>query len=72
MDDPPVEKPLGGAIGHVITHNMNHRAHVLAMLSILGLTALPEGDLLTWETREATRVEASGDTTGAPIRIMVG
>ena len=40
---------FGGTITHVITHNMHHRGEVLHMLSRLGLTDLPEGDLLSWE-----------------------
>lgn len=51
LDDPPTRKTRGGAIGHVITHNMHHRAEVLHMLARLGVEQLPEGDLLTWETR---------------------
>ena len=49
LDDPPQSKTYGGAILHVITHNMHHRGEVLHMLSRLGLTDLPEGDLLSWE-----------------------
>ena len=49
LDDPPQSKSYGGAILHVITHNMHHRGEVLHMLSRLGLTDLPEGDLLSWE-----------------------
>lgn len=51
LDDPPTQKTYGGAICHVITHNMHHRAQVLYMLDKLGLTDLPEGDLLGWEMR---------------------
>jgi len=50
LDNPPKSKTYGGAILHVITHNMHHRAHLLLMLSRLGLTDLPEGDLLGWDT----------------------
>jgi uncharacterized damage-inducible protein DinB len=49
LDDPPKEKTYGGAIAHVLTHSMHHRAQVLYMLRQLGLTALPEGDVLSWE-----------------------
>jgi uncharacterized damage-inducible protein DinB len=49
LDDPPKEKTYGGAIAHVITHSMHHRAQVLFMLRQLGLTDLPEGDVLSWE-----------------------
>ncbi len=40
---------FGGAICHVITHSMHHRAQLLLMLRRLGLTELPEGDVLSWE-----------------------
>ena len=36
LDDPPAEKTYGGAIAHVITHSMHHRAQVIAMLRHLG------------------------------------
>jgi uncharacterized damage-inducible protein DinB len=51
LDDPPTSKTFGGAILHVITHNMHHRGELLHMLSRIGLTDLPEGDLLSWEAR---------------------
>ncbi len=52
----PHESPLrsrsfGGTIAHVITHSMHHRAHVLVMLRSVGVTDLPEGDVLNWERR---------------------
>jgi uncharacterized damage-inducible protein DinB len=50
-DDPPVEKSFGGAIGHVITHNMHHRAEVLHIMQRLGVKNLPEGDLMGWDQR---------------------
>src|SRR5215216_3290724 len=37
LDDPPRAKTFGGTIGHVITHNMQHRAEILHMLTRLGL-----------------------------------
>ena len=49
LDDPPTEKTYGGAIAHVLTHSMHHRAQVLYMLRRLGLEGLPEGDVLSWE-----------------------
>jgi uncharacterized damage-inducible protein DinB len=49
LDDPPREKTYGGAIAHVLTHNHFHRAELLHMLARLGLTDLPEGDVLGWE-----------------------
>lgn len=49
LDDPPRAKTFGGAVAHVITHDMNHRAGLLAMLAQLGVENLPEGDALSWE-----------------------
>jgi uncharacterized damage-inducible protein DinB len=51
LDNPPAQKSFGGAIGHVITHNMHHRAELLHMLHRLGLKNLPEGDLMGWDQR---------------------
>ncbi|MBI1314360.1 DinB family protein [bacterium] len=49
LDDPPQEKSYGGAITHLLTHSMHHRAQVLFLLRSLGVTDLPEGDVLSWE-----------------------
>ncbi|MBI3160761.1 MAG: DinB family protein [Chloroflexi bacterium] len=49
LDDPPAQKSFGGAIGHVITHSMHHRAEAQHMLNRLGLPDVPEGDLMTWD-----------------------
>ena len=49
LDDPPTEKSYGGAIAHVITHSMQHRAQLLYMMRQLGCESLPEGDVLSWE-----------------------
>ena len=49
LEDPPREKTFGGGIAHVITHSMHHRAQLLYMLRRLGVTELPEGDVLSWE-----------------------
>ncbi|HET6233224.1 MAG TPA: DinB family protein [Longimicrobiaceae bacterium] len=43
------EVTLGGVLAHVVTHGMHHRAQVFYMLRRHGLTALPEGDVLSWE-----------------------
>jgi uncharacterized damage-inducible protein DinB len=51
LDDPPAAKTYGGAIAHVITHSMHHRAQVIAMLHRLGVKDVPEGDVLSWEGR---------------------
>jgi uncharacterized damage-inducible protein DinB len=53
LDDPPAEKTYGGAIAHVITHGMHHRAQWLHMLRRLGVEGVPEGDVLGWEARNA-------------------
>jgi uncharacterized damage-inducible protein DinB len=55
LDTPPRAKTYGGAILHVITHDMHHRSEVLHMLARLGLEDLPEGDLLGWEAMQETR-----------------
>ncbi len=49
IDNPPTIKSYGGAIAHVLTHNMHHRAELLHMLARLGVPDLPEGDVLSWE-----------------------
>jgi len=49
LDNPPTEKTFGGAIAHVITHSMHHRAQLLYLLRRLGVDDLPEGDVLSWE-----------------------
>jgi uncharacterized damage-inducible protein DinB len=49
LDDPPTRKTYGGAIAHVITHSMHHRAQLLFLLRQLGIRDLPEGDVLSWE-----------------------
>ncbi|HET6326654.1 MAG TPA: DinB family protein [Planctomycetaceae bacterium] len=52
--DPPQEKTYGGAIAHVITHSMHHRAQLLYMLRKLGVENRPEGDVLSWEHRASS------------------
>jgi uncharacterized damage-inducible protein DinB len=52
LDTPPAPKTYGGAIAHVITHSMHHRAQLLYMMKTIGLRDLPEGDVLSWETRQ--------------------
>jgi len=49
FDDPPRQKSYGGAIGHVLTHDMFHRGELLHILARLGVPDLLEGDLLSWE-----------------------
>ena len=48
-EEPPIPRPFGGMIVHVITHSTHHRAQALYILEQLGLTHLPEGDPLDWE-----------------------
>jgi uncharacterized damage-inducible protein DinB len=50
LDDPPRKKTFGGAIGHVITHNMHHRAQIMFLMESVGLSDHLEGDLLSWES----------------------
>jgi uncharacterized damage-inducible protein DinB len=50
-DGLPVQRSFGGAIGHVITHNMHHRAEIQHMMHRLGLKNVPEGDLMGWDQR---------------------
>ena len=49
LDDPPTKKSYGGAMVHLATHGMHHRAQVLFLLRKLGVSELPEGDALSWE-----------------------
>jgi uncharacterized damage-inducible protein DinB len=52
LDEPPAQKSFGGAIGHVITHNMHHRAEAQHMMHRLGMEYVPEGDLMGWDQRK--------------------
>lgn len=49
LDNPPSQRTYGGAIAHVITHSMHHRAQILYMLRMIGVKNRPEGDALSWE-----------------------
>lgn len=49
LDDPPQQKSFGTAIAHVITHSMHHRAQLLYMLRLSGVSNIPEGDVFSWE-----------------------
>jgi uncharacterized damage-inducible protein DinB len=49
LDEPPQPKTFGGTIAHVITHNMQHRAEIIHMLTRLGVAGVLEGDVLSWE-----------------------
>jgi uncharacterized damage-inducible protein DinB len=50
LDDPPMKKTFGGVIGHVLTHNMHHRAQVMFLMEKVGIKEHIEGDLLSWES----------------------
>jgi uncharacterized damage-inducible protein DinB len=50
-DDPPNEKTYGGAIAHVITHSMHHRAQILYLMRMVGTQNRIEGDVLSWENQ---------------------
>lgn len=60
-----VTRTYGGAIAHIITHSMHHRAQVLYLLRKLGVDKRPEGDVLSWEKQFHLRTAAPGD--GQPI-----
>ena len=70
FDTPPKEKTYGGAIGHVITHSMHHRAQLLYLLRQLGVAGLPEGNVLSWERQRGSvqviTVRASGPGSSSP------
>lgn len=51
LDNPPVEKSLGGTILHLLTHTTVHRWEIQHMLQRLGLHDLLEGDALGWEAQ---------------------
>jgi uncharacterized damage-inducible protein DinB len=51
LDKPPRRKTIGATILHVLTHDHLHRGEILHMLERLGLRELPEGDVLSWESR---------------------
>ena len=53
LDMPPQLKSFGGTIGHVITHNMHHRAHIMFLMEKVGLNDHIEGDLLSWEAKSS-------------------
>lgn len=49
LETPPTRKSYGGALVHVATHGMHHRAHCFYIMRRLGITNLTEGDALSWE-----------------------
>ena len=73
LADPPCDHTLGGAILHVATHGMHHRAQLLYMLRRLGIRDLPEGDALSWEqTAQQVMSESLGDLAGDNHRNRIG
>lgn len=52
LDNPPKKKTFGGAIAHVITHSMHHRAQAMYMMEQLGIREHIEGDVLSWESSQ--------------------
>ena len=59
LDKPTKKKSYGGAIGHVITHNMHHRAEAQHILHRLGVENVPEGDLMGWDQRTRLTMDRS-------------
>jgi uncharacterized damage-inducible protein DinB len=55
LDDPPQKKTFGGAIGHVLTHDMHHRAQIMYIMEKVGIREHIEGDLLSWESSTFVR-----------------
>lgn len=51
LDNPPTRKSYGGAIGHLITHSMHHRAEITHIMKRVGVENIPEGDLMGWDQR---------------------
>lgn len=51
LDQHPQLKTFGGVIGHVITHDMHHRAQVMFLMEKVGIKEHIEGDLLGWESK---------------------
>lgn len=51
LDDPPRRKTFGGAIGHLLTHSMHHRAQIMWLMEKVGIPEHVEGDLLSWESQ---------------------
>lgn len=58
LDDPPVQKTYGATVAHIITHSMHHRAQVLYLLRLTGVSNLPEGDVFSWENQLPPQPEA--------------
>jgi uncharacterized damage-inducible protein DinB len=53
VETPPKMHTFGGAIVHLVTHSMHHRAQILNMMRQLGMKDLMEGDALSWEKMHA-------------------
>jgi uncharacterized damage-inducible protein DinB len=66
LDQPPAKKSYGGAIAHVLTHGMHHRAQLLYLLRRLGVRDLIEGDVLSWEAQQQREITTSPVNRKAP------
>lgn len=64
-DAPDVQRSYGGTIAHVITHSMHHRAQILYLLRLSGVTELPEGDVLSWESAVGPAITVAERLAGA-------
>lgn len=68
LDEPPCWKTYGGALTHVVTHSMHHRAQLIHMLHRLSVQDVLEGDALSWEQQvtaaEKDRREPSAGLAG--------
>lgn len=60
LDEPPTRKTYGGAIAHVITHSMHHRAQLIYFLRQLGIEDVIEGDVLGWESQASGELRSTG------------
>ena len=61
LDNPPRMKTFGGGIGHLLTHNMHHRAQIMYLMEKVGIQDHVEGDLLSWESIAFGWSSASAD-----------
>ncbi len=56
LDNPPQSKSFGGTIAHVLTHNHQHRAEIMHMLTRSGMAEVIEGDVLGWENQPREKI----------------
>jgi uncharacterized damage-inducible protein DinB len=62
--DPSIRFTRHAAIVHVLTHGMHHRAQVLNMMRQLGMTGVPDVDVIEWELRNRVQAESSMRSSG--------